>query len=63
MSTFRARNTTVINKSSNGAKWILHLSHSFVETAVVWNVVSPWERDYLLCVMNCISAASSILST
>ena len=25
MSTFRARNTTVINKSSNGAKWILHV--------------------------------------
>jgi len=63
MNTFRARNTTVINKSSNGAKWILHLSDSFVETAVVWNGISPWGKDHFLSVMNCISAASSSLPT
>lgn len=63
MSTFRVKNTTVINKSGNGAKWVLHLSDSSAETAVVWNARSPWERDYFLGVMNCISAASSTLPT
>lgn len=63
MNTFRARNTTVKNKSSNEAKWNLHLSDSFVEPAVVWNGRSPWGRDYFLYVMNRISAASSTLPT